>query len=68
MKPAPEATVARNLRDAIKKANGLILKVHPLTFRGVPDYLVHVGGRTFYVETKRRGKRVPRHREKRIRY
>lgn len=56
MKPAPEATVARNLRDAIKKANGLIMKVHPLTFKGVPDYLIHVGGRTFYVETKTTGK------------
>lgn len=56
MKPAPEATVARHLRDAIKKANGLILKVHPLTFKGVPDYLVHVGGRTLYVETKTTGK------------
>lgn len=56
MKPATEAAVARNLRDAIKKANGLSMKIHPLTFKGVPDYLIHVGGRTFYVETKTTGK------------
>lgn len=56
-KPTTEGAVARNLRDAVKKAGGLILKVHPLTFKGIPDFIVHVMGRTFYVETKTTGKR-----------
>jgi len=54
-KPVSETTVARRLREVVKEAGGMILKMHPLTNKGVPDYLVHVAGRTFYVETKTTG-------------
>ncbi len=46
-----ESQVAASLKKAVKLARGMILKV-PLTNIGLPDYLVHLNGVTFYVETK----------------
>jgi glycine cleavage system H lipoate-binding protein len=54
-KAASEASVARRLREVVKESGGLIFKMHPLTNKGIPDYLVHMAGRTFYVETKTTG-------------
>lgn len=52
-----ERKVANSLKIAVTKAGGMILKVHPLTNSGLPDYLVHIGGVTFYVETKTTGEK-----------
>lgn len=51
-----EKLVARYLLNVIKEADGLIFKMHPITNKGIPDYLVHCNGHTFYVETKTTGK------------
>lgn len=50
-----EKVVAANLRKCVKSAGGAIFKMHPLTASGMPDYIVHIHGRTFYVETKTTG-------------
>lgn len=53
-----EKAVAERLRMLVKTSGGLIFKMHPLTDKGIPDYIVHAyNGRTFYVETKTTGER-----------
>lgn len=48
-----EKAVAERLRLLVKTSGGLIFKMHPLTEKGIPDYIVHAyNGKTFYVETK----------------
>lgn len=53
---ASEKLVAKHLVQAVKDAGGAIFKMHPLTNKGIPDYLVFYHGRTFFVETKTTGK------------
>lgn len=60
-----EKIVAQYLRAAVKKfgeslyhqntPNSCIVKMHPLTDAGIPDYLIHARGKTFYIETKTTG-------------
>ena len=50
-----EKTVAKYLREAVGDAGGLIFKMHPITNIGIPDYIIHYDGQTFYVETKTTG-------------
>lgn len=52
-----EKLVAKHLVKCVEEANGLIFKMHPLTNKGIPDYLIIMYGRTFFVETKTTGKR-----------
>ncbi len=51
-----EKVVAKHLVECVNEAGGLIFKQHPLTNKGIPDYLVIIGGRAFFVETKTTGK------------
>lgn len=51
-----EPLVARYLKKCVEEAGGMCVKMHPLTNKGIPDYLVHIHKRTFYVETKTTGK------------
>lgn len=50
-----EPLVAKHLKDCVKQAGGIIIKMHPLTDTGIPDYLVLVHKRAFFVETKSTG-------------
>lgn len=50
-----ERTVAKWLKLAAKERNALVFKMHPITDAGIPDTIVHMAGRTFYVETKTTG-------------
>lgn len=50
-----EPVVALNLRMKVKAAGGLCYKLHPLTDKGIPDYLVMMPGELFFVETKTTG-------------
>lgn len=50
-----EKIVAKYLREAVEDAGGIIFKMHPITNIGIPDYIVHCNGHTFYVETKTTG-------------
>lgn len=51
-----EETVAKWLRITAEERGFIVLKNHPMTNRGIPDYILHGLGRTFYVETKTTGK------------
>lgn len=51
-----EKLVAKHLVHAVQEAGGLIFKMHPLTNKGIPDYLIFIHGRTIFVETKTTGK------------
>lgn len=50
-----EKRVARYLKECVQEAGGLIFKQHPMTNAGIPDYIVHIHKRTFYIETKTTG-------------
>lgn len=50
-----EPLVAKHLKQCVKDAGGIIIKMHPLTDKGIPDYLVFVHKRAFFVETKSTG-------------
>lgn len=52
-----EHYVARCMREAVREQGGLAMKNHPLTQRGVPDYLVMLRGCAIFVETKTTGER-----------
>lgn len=52
-----EKIVASHLVKVVQERGGLIFKQHPLTNKGIPDYLIHCMNNTFYVETKTTGKR-----------
>lgn len=55
-KDVKESQVARSLVEAVRSCGGLIFKQHPLTNRGIPDYLViSPRGRVAFVETKTTG-------------
>lgn len=51
-----EKIVAKHLVDSVVEAGGMIMKMHPLTNKGIPDYLIIYAGRVFFVETKTTGK------------
>lgn len=50
-----EKLVAKHLVECVKEAGGFIVKMHPLTNAGIPDYLIIIHGRTLFVETKTTG-------------
>lgn len=52
-----ETQVANSLVKAVKGHNGYICKLHPLTEKGIPDYMCIVGQRVFFVETKTTGRK-----------
>jgi len=51
-----EKLVAKWLVRCVEEAGGIAFKMHPLTNKGIPDYLIIMRGRTFFVETKTTGK------------
>lgn len=51
-----EKLVARHLVKCVEEAGGIIFKMHPLTNKGIPDYLIFIHKRTMFVETKTTGK------------
>lgn len=51
-----EEAVASWLVRCVKEQDGFITKLHPLTAKGVPDYIVIINGKTLFVETKTTGK------------
>lgn len=51
-----ERLVAKWLVKCVEESGGFITKMHPLTAKGIPDYLVITHGRTIFVETKTTGK------------
>lgn len=53
---ASEKLVAKYLVQAVKDDGGIAFKMHPLTNKGIPDYMVIYRGRVFFVETKTTGK------------
>lgn len=54
-----ETTVESYLRDKVKEAGGLCIKLSPAFFKGIPDQLVLLpGGRVFFVELKAPGKKA----------
>ena len=52
-----EKLVADHLVRCVKEAGGLIFKQHPLTNKGIPDYLVFYRWQAFFVETKTTGEK-----------
>jgi len=50
-----ESLVDKWLKRCVEEANGLTMKMHPITNAGVPDRIVHFRGMTFYVELKKTG-------------
>lgn len=52
-----EKLVAKHLVKVVTESGGLIFKQHPLTAKGIPDYLIFIHGRVFFVETKTTGER-----------
>jgi len=58
MKHFSEKSVAQSFRHRVRQKGYLVFKCHPLTNKGMPDYLVHTThGRTFYVEIKATGEK-----------
>lgn len=52
-----EKLVAAHLVKCVNEVpEAMIMKMHPLTNKGIPDYLIIHAGRVFFVETKTTGK------------
>ena len=52
-----EKWVAHWLIRCVNEQDGFITKLHPLTAKGIPDYLVIINGKTLFVETKTTGEK-----------
>lgn len=50
-----ESLVAAWLVRCVNEQDGFITKLHPITAKGIPDYLVIIHGKTLFVETKTTG-------------
>ena len=57
MKKIRESTVAKWLKRSVEADKGMILKMHPITNAGIPDFIVHQRSMTYYVETKTTGEK-----------
>lgn len=53
----PESVIANTLTTAVEKVGGITRKLSYEGRIGAPDYLVMIGGRLYFVETKAPGER-----------
>lgn len=59
----PESYIESRLREAVKRLDGLAIKLTSFSFTGLPDRLILLpGGKVFFVETKHSEKK-PRPRQ-----
>lgn len=50
-----EGIVRKWLKKSVEEAGGVMFKNHPLSNKGIPDDVIHINGKTYYVETKTTG-------------
>lgn len=53
-----EKTLEKNLTLRVKKEGGLAIKILSIFYSGLPDRLILLNGRAYFVELKTTGKRV----------
>lgn len=53
-----EKTLEKNLTLRVKKAGGLAIKILSIFYSGLPDRLILINGRAYFVELKTTGKRA----------